>query len=184
MRRIFCALTSSLLLFVFLRPANADPIQYTLTNNIYANGHGTNLISILDGTFVFTLPSLMTTNTVVWAPDHVDLGPEFRIPGYTYITAPDFTRPDGSHVNELMFTLASYGYVVQIDASPGPGLAAPIGYNYSNPNLYDSGGSHDLTLAVNDLAASPVPEPSTMAMIGSGVLAFVAGTKRQRSTRL
>jgi hypothetical protein len=181
MPRIFFALILSLF---FSAAAYANPIQYTLINNTNANGHGPSWGFDTDGTFTFTLPSAITVNTIVHAPDYIGLGPEYIIPGFTYITAPDFTRPDGSHVDEILFTIESYGLQVQINSHPGSAVVISLIPSFGIPDHYEgeSTWSADISLDGRDVGTSPVPEPSTIAMIGTGFLALL-GTKRKRFER-
>jgi PEP-CTERM motif len=132
--------------------AHADTFNYTLTVDYPSNLFSDIDASIFDGTFSFSEPSLLT--------------------GLTSIYPPAFTEPNGSPVDLIqlgLFPSQNYYYFDLYAANDGPEIGSnllPLGTtgNFKDPYV---------TLDVTDVANSPVPEPSTFALLATGILGTI-----------
>ena len=180
MRRIFVAL-SLFLSLALPAAANADPIKYTLVDT-FGSRYPPVVIADLSGTFTFTIPSELSGKVAVVSPDYVFLGPEYLLPGYTYIVASEFTRPDTSGLDSLFFDFMPNGLVnISLSSPPDVAFGTGLAPNPDVPGgfIHVFFGETDMTLTPQDLGTSPVPEPSTLALIGTGVVALTIRIRRK-----
>jgi hypothetical protein len=180
MRRIVAALILSLC-FALPTTAHADSFKYTIINNLPNFGSPFDFSPFI-GTYTFTTPSAITGNTFIYGPDFTD--PPFT--GFTYIYAPDFTGPVGSPVTQIMLTifpLNNFYAFTLYGAHGGGAIGTSLLQDPQNPTRFtaDYGPGAYATMEIADLGTSQVPEPSTIAMLGTGILGIAAKVRRRRA---
>jgi PEP-CTERM motif len=161
MRRTVAALLLSLCSALPIA-AHADTFNYTLTVDYPSNLFSDINASIFDGTFSFSEPSLLT--------------------GLTSINPPAFTEPNGSPVDMIQFGFfpsQNYFYYDLYAANDGP----EIGSNLLPLGTTGNFTAEYVTLDVTDVGTSPVPEPSTFALMATGVLGAVECFRRRARGR-
>jgi PEP-CTERM motif len=114
-----------------------------------------------------TYPALFTTGEVTFN------GPRLVAPSTTYFAEGPFTfQGNLSIFTDVLHT----GPPVFAEALVGRGTATAIGYIPSDSSLFFFGRGDDLLYTF----ASPVPEPSTLLMLGSGLIGGVAALRKGR----
>jgi hypothetical protein len=192
MRKTLTAL-AILLFFAMPKAGHASPFQYTMTlyNPSYWIGPAS-----FNGTYTFTVPTIL---------DYTDVSPVgFNGPkysGYTYIEVPDLTWSANGTTSDIMFYYSPYPGTdrqflnVQINGSFNSYGALAFSlqpalddlYNpYHWVGLYWDPNDNLLTNATLDITdlgsnSSPVPEPSSILMLGTGILGVVARMRRKTS---
>lgn len=159
-----CTVAALLLSLCSVLPvaARADTFNYTLTVDFPANVSLGVDLSTFDGTYSFSESSLLN--------------------GDTEIAAPAFTGPTNSPVDLIdigIYPSENY-YYFTLYAANGPA---------SGSNLFPFGATGDFTngefatLDVTNVANSPVPEPSTFALVATGILGAVESFRRRARGR-
>ncbi len=172
MRRIFAVLVLSLC-FALPTTAHADSFQYTIVDNI--PGVASSFVTY-EGTYTFTVPTELTGTTFVYGPGFTD--PPFT--GFTYVYAPDFTVPANSPVDqiEVFYNPSGNQYGFNLYGEQGGGvIGTTLLQDPQNPNLFTAnyGPYGNASMEITDLGPSQVPEPSTLILLGTGVLALAIG---------
>jgi hypothetical protein len=179
MRRIFSALVLCLAL-ALPAAAHADPFKYTIVNSIPDGNPNDNYdFSTFNGTYTFTVPYEITVPTIVY-------GPLFSDPQnypYPYIYVADFTTPSGSPVRsiELDPLRIKPFYNVQWFSANGGGTEA-VGFSPDpkNPNKFGSTSWGYIEFTdLGSAATAPTPEPSTIALLGTGLLGIAVRIRRR-----
>lgn len=189
MRRLFVVLMLSLC-FALPVTAHADTIQYTL-NWDFPHISSDNTSAFM-GTYTFTVDSLLTGDTFVYGPGFTDT----PFPGYTYVYAPDFTVPVGSNVSQIgifyypdytpynsIGIKSLYGFDLYQKAG-GAAVSTGVIQDPTDPNYfyanYGDGSGDYVSMQITDLSTSPIPEPSSITLLGVGTLAI--GSRIYRRT--
>ena len=165
-----CLVTLSAALVLLACPrAHANPITYDLALTPEPG-------SLYGGTGVLTLGSAPVSNGISRYTESTGLeGLSFNLDHQTFSLAGSSGSPLVEFLNGSLYDIT---FADQIGASPNRfDLQTSGGYAfYYNNELSESSGSFTATPALN---ASPVPEPSTLALFGTGVL-VVAGAARRK----
>ena len=164
MRRIVAALILSLC-FALPTTAHADSFKYTIINNLPNFGSPFDFSPFI-GTYTFTTPSAITGNTFIYGPD--------------------FTGPVGSPVMQIMLTifpLNNFYAFTLYGAHGGGAIGTSLLQDPQNPTRFtaDYGPGAYATMEIADLGTSQVPEPSTIAMLDTGILGIAAKVRRRRA---
>jgi len=188
MRKTLTAL-AVLLFFAVPIAGHASPFQYTMTLDFPSYW---SVFTSFNGTYTFTAPTILDYTDVSAAGFN---GPEYA--GYTYIEVPDLTWSAVGTVSDMMFYYSPYPGTdrqflnVQINSSNGAlGFSLqPALDDLYNPyhwvGLYWDPNDNLLTNATLDITdlgsnSSPVPEPSSILMLGTGVLGVASQMRRNR----
>ncbi len=163
--------------------AHADSFQYTINWDFPHVGSADT--SAFLGTYTFTVDSFLYGHTFVYGPKFADT----KFTQYTYIYAADFTAPAGSKVSQIMISYfpdytpynslrikSLYGFALY-QANGGALVGTSLIQDPKNPNRffgdYGDGSGDIVSMQITPLSdSSPVPEPSTITLLGVGALAL------------
>jgi hypothetical protein len=191
MRRILFAL-ALFLSFTLPTAARADSFHYTI---VWDFPHiATADTSAFVGTYSFTVDSLLQGNTLVYGPSL----PTNNFTVFPYVYAADYTIPAGSNVSEIQIAYFpdytpynSFGqktlYGVGLyQTAGGRGVTTTLAQDPSDPNKfygdYGDGSGDFVSMQITPVStASPVPEPSTIALLGIGFVATGIFARRRRT---
>ena len=181
MRRTFAVFIVALYFFLPLA-AHADSFQYTI---IWDFPHVASAdTSELEGTYTFTVDSFLSGDSFVYGPGFAD--PKF--PGRPYTYAADFTAPAASNVSQIEIFYypdytpynsigiqSLYGFTLY-QANGGAAAGTSLIQDPTDPNYfyadYGDGSGDFASMQITQVSTSPVPEPSTITLLGVGVLAI------------
>ena len=166
----FCLVTFSAALVLLAGPsAHADSVKYNLTltpDSGYLYG----------GTGVLTLATAPVSNGLSTYTESTGLeGLSFTLDNQTFTLSGSTGSPLVEFLNGSLYDIT---FADQIGASPNRfDLQTSSVYAfYYNNELSESAGSFTAAVAPS---ASPVPEPSTLALFGTGVLGLAGAARRK-----
>jgi hypothetical protein len=185
MRRILFAL-ALLLSFALPSAARADSYHYTIDWNLVTPGPID--LSPFVGTYSFTVDSLLYGDTYVYGPNL----PTNNFP-VKYVYAADYTIPAGSTVSEIQIAYYpdytpynNFGqktlYAVGLNQTVGYETSTTLIQDPSDPNKFfaDYGRYGTVSMQITPVStASPVPEPSTIALLSIGFVATGTFARRR-----
>jgi hypothetical protein len=156
----FLAFVIGMFLFGLVEMAGANPITTPLPSDVYITEGG------LDWTWVSPV------NIEFWSGNKLEL-PSFHPEGWRFATDSEmashpslaaFTRYDGSYIESVAYW---NNYVTWVDPSDLSGgyVSSTWGHDV-NETLYVRGGSQ------------PVPEPTTMLLLGLGLVGLVGARRK------
>ena len=168
--------------------AGATPVVYTLSGNFTGTLGSTSFIND-PGTFSFTGDTSTATSGGLFHYNTVGTG-TFSLAGDGTATFLSSTFGAESQANAGGFydSATDFGLGAQSGAFAGYDLTGPIGpitgpfiFNGAYPELTSRG---DLTITgetgnTTFTATTPAPEPSSIALLGSGLLGFAASLRRR-----
>ena len=177
---VFCLALVSLASFATIAHGTPLPVgTYTLSATTPTSGiHSGSDQGTVSGTLIFDAASNITFANLDF--DDITSGKVFTFtqPGPVTIDIPpgllSATITNSLNVNEL------FAFSIRVPSNPSGSFTLTCGTDCDNWMLVDDGGKDLVYVEVTGSITPAVPEPSTLALLGTGTLTFLGPIRRRR----